>query len=166
MANKTLEMPKWAGRQILEDGHAQELDQHAATLEFDHKLSRGQAEQEAHGQYTKEQHAKAAAHHLMSMKAAQGAGSMDEARKHGVLYGLHLKALGEDPYGPVPAKVKSHVDSPDREHVYKFKPHKADSFLLGDEEAKSSELSKNEVDERLETLRKAVDFAIALLSID
>lgn len=134
MAKNSIELPKWAGRDILDESHLEELDSRASAHEMDSKLPRSQAEEEAYREYTKDHHAKAAAHHLMGMKGAQGAGSMDEARKHGAMYGLHIKALGEDPYGPVPAKVKQHVDSPDRDPVFKFKAHKGDAFLLKDGE--------------------------------
>jgi hypothetical protein len=132
MDKKKIELPKWSGRSILDESHAEELDSRAAAHEMDKKLPRTQAEEEAYREYQKDHHAKAAAHHLMGMKAAQGSGSMDEARKHGAMYGLHIKALGEDEYGPVPATVKQHVDSPDREPVFKFKAHKGDAFLLRD----------------------------------
>jgi hypothetical protein len=131
---KNIIFPKWAGRTILDESHATDLDSQAAVHEIDDKLPRHRAEEEAYRKYKKENHAKAAAHHLMGMKAAQGAGSMDEARKHGIMYSMHVKELGEDEYGPVPSSVKQHVDSPDREHVYGFKAHKGDAFLLKDGE--------------------------------
>lgn len=165
---KDIELPKWSGRSILDESHGEELDRRAAAHEFDKKLPRHMAEQEAYREYQQEHHARAAAHHLMGMKSAQGAGSMDEARKHGAMYGMHLKELGEDIYGPVPSKVKHYVDAPDREKVTKFKAHKGDAFLLNDGEKdreSTNEMSKSEHD-RLHDLYKAVNFLEKAWSFD
>lgn len=143
MADKTV-MPKWLGYQILDNEHAQDLEQRAAVHEIERKLPRTEAERQAHIDYQKEHHAKAAAHHLMGMKAAQGSGHMDAARKHGAMYALHVKELGEDSYGPVPEAVKMHADAPERKQVYNFKAHKGDAFLFqkeGEPVAKSEEPS-------------------------
>lgn len=125
--------PLWLNRlPVLHDNHLHDLDTRAAINEFDRKMPREEAEAKAHKDYMAEHHAMAAAHHLSGMKAAQAIGNMEEAKKHGVMYGLHAKALGHDPVGPVPPEVQQHYRGDDSAKVYKFKAHKADRLLLGD----------------------------------
>jgi hypothetical protein len=124
------ELYRWKGRPISKPEHTGDLESHAAVLEFKHRMTKEDAEHRAHTEYAKEQHQIAAAHHLAGLKAAQGAGNQDEARKHGLLYGEHLKRLGEDPMGAVPASIKSLSESQGK--LYRFKPHSADTFLLDD----------------------------------
>jgi hypothetical protein len=124
----------WLNRYpVLHDNHLHDLEAAAAINEFDKKLPRAEAEKLAHANYVSDHHAAAAAHHLSGMKAAQSIGNMEEAKKHGAMYHLHVKALGHDPVGPVPPAVQHHFQH-DGEHqkVYKFKAHKGDRFLLGD----------------------------------
>lgn len=124
-----VELPKWQGRPVSHPDHVVHLEQAAALNEFHHKMPREMAEEKAHRDYRLEQHSRAAAHHLQGMKAAQGSGDMDSARKHGAMYDMHLRQLGHEPVGPVPDSVRAHLDHPDRESIYKFKPHKGDIFL-------------------------------------
>lgn len=126
--------PMWLNKHpVLHEGHLHDLDTRAAINEFDRKMPRAEAEAKAHKDYMAEHHAVAAAHHLSGMKAAQAVGNMEEAKKHGAMYRLHIKALGHDPVGPVPAEVQNHYPNEDSAKVYKFKAHKADRFLLGDQ---------------------------------
>lgn len=127
--NKNNSIPKWMDRKVLKDSDSKALNQRAAELEFKNKMPRDQAEDAAYKEYVKDNHKTAAAHHLQGIKGASSAGDMEEGRRHGLLYSLHMKALGHDPNGPVPPDIKSVSDGG---KFYKFKPHKADLFLLGD----------------------------------
>lgn len=122
--------PNWQGRRILHDSHAGDLERGAALNEFESGHPRQEAERLAYEEYRRSHHQAAAAHHLRGMRAAQGSGDMDESRKHGIAYGLHLQALGLDPMDEVPAEIKALVDGDDRQPHYKFKTHKGDALLL------------------------------------
>lgn len=152
--------PTWFGRPIAHEDHKRDLNAYSAIYEYMHSMPQEEAEARAYSEYKSKQHAQAAAHHLSGMKAAQGAGDMEQARKHGAMYALHVKQLGLDPYGPVPPEIQTHVADPKREKVYKFKAHRGDSFLLQpdaalqpqsagaqapDTEVKKSELQKGNV---------------------
>lgn len=126
---KKAELPQWMGKKIVHPDHIQHLEQAAAINEFHHKMPREHAETKAHNDYRLEQHTIAAAHHLQGAKAAQGAGDMESARKHGAMYEMHVRQLGHEPVGPVPDVVRAHLDNPERTSIYKFKPHKSDIFL-------------------------------------
>jgi predicted Zn-ribbon and HTH transcriptional regulator len=137
--SKPKAQPMWAEKYpVLEEAHGHDLDQRAAINEFHRKMPRDQAESAAHEDYRKEHSHRAAAHHLQGMKAAQSAGYMDEAKKHGEMYALHMKALGHDPMGPVPPEIKAQAEDPKFAKVYQFKNHGADTLL-------SHSLSKGEV---------------------
>jgi hypothetical protein len=114
---------------IVDPDHAQGLDQLAAIHEFQHKMPRHQAEKSAYDQYRKEQVEDAAAHHFAGMQAAHGAGDMDNARKHGVMYSLAVKQLGGNPVGDPPKEVMTKVKNNPPE-VYRFKAHKGDAYTL------------------------------------
>jgi hypothetical protein len=124
--------PQWAGKDIVDQDHAQLLDREAAVHEFEGKVPRHEAEDKTYGDYKRKQHAVAAAHHLRGMKVSVAAGDGREARKHGLMYQLHLQSLGHEPGGPVPDEVRQyeHVASGDGIRVYKFKPHGGDIFVL------------------------------------
>lgn len=124
--------PQWLGRPINKDDDTHDLETRAAIHEFSDKLPRHEAEGKAYESYVRDSRLQAAAHHLSGMKAAQGAGQMDEARKHGALYETHLKALGLNPVGPVPHEVQSKVGAPDSEQLYRFKGHGGDRFAIQD----------------------------------
>lgn len=132
-AKQGLVMPEWLGRPIGHSDHAQQLELDSALNEFGSKMPRQQAEDEAYKQYlfhpTKGQHALAAAHHLAGMKAAHGAGDMEAARKHSLMYGLHTKALGTDDSGVPPKGVQQILNSAPPK-VYKFKAHRGDAFAV------------------------------------
>lgn len=121
---------KWLDRYpVLDPEHMPGLDQLAAVHEFQNKMPRHQAEAAAYDQYKKEQTEDAAAHHYAGMLAAHGAGDMDAARKHGVMYALAAKAMGADPVGEPPPEVLTKVKNTPPE-VYRFKAHKGDAFTL------------------------------------
>lgn len=141
------EAPHWFGRPIVSADDVHDLDTRAAIYEFNAKEPRHQAEQHAYDDYVKERRLDAAAFHLSGMKAAQGAGQMDEARKHGMLYELHLQALGMNPMGPVPPEVNAKLRAEDSAKVYKFKSHRGDFYALQD--ATKPEEPKSE-DEKLD----------------
>jgi hypothetical protein len=122
------ELPSWKGKTIAKPEDAQDLESHAALLEFKHKMGREDAEHSAHHEYAKKKHLEGAAHHLTGLKAAQATGSHSEAQKHSLIYKLHLEALSMDPMGPVPDEVKALVKDSDK--FYKFKPHKNDALLF------------------------------------
>lgn len=120
--------PKWNGRDIAKDEDGADLDQRAALYEFKHRMARPDAEHRAHHEYRQDKHREAAAYHLQGLKAAQGAGSQEEGHKHGLMYQLHMKALGHDPMGAVPHEIQSLAEK--QEKFYSFKPHRGDVFLL------------------------------------
>jgi len=126
---------------ILEAGHSRDLEQAAALNEFHRKMPRDAAESAAHDEYRKTHHTKAAAYHFAGIRAAQGAGDLQEAKQHGDLYAQHMKALGEDPYGPVPEHIRLQASDPGHTKVYRFANHGADS-LLGHALSKSEPLQK------------------------
>jgi hypothetical protein len=141
-SSKTKVPPTWLGKHpILDERHANDLEQAAALNEFHRKMPREEAEHAAHEEYRRTHHASAAAHHYAGMRAAQGAGDMDESKKHGDLYAQHMKALGQDPYGPVPEHIRLQAADPKHTKVYQFANHGADQFL-GGALGKSEDLAK------------------------
>ena len=134
--------PVWNGRKIAKEEDKHDLESRAAVFEFKHRMARPDAEHRAHFEYQQDKHREAAAYHMQGLKASQGAGSLEEGHKHGMMYQLHMKALGLDPMGPVPHEIQGLADK--QEKFYKFKPHRADNFLLGDSDqsVKKSELQK------------------------
>lgn len=117
----------WLGRLILAPEHGAELEQASAVNEYGLKMPRKEAESAAYADYEKRQRAEAAAHHLAGMKAAHAAGDLEAAQKHGLLYSMHVKALGEEPAGPAPSSVAALLQGA---KVYRFRPHKGDHFAV------------------------------------
>jgi hypothetical protein len=76
----------WAGRPIVDAGHITDLETAAALHEFRDRMPRNEAEDRAHTAYRRDHHLTGAAHHLNGMRAAQAAGQMEEAKKHGAMY--------------------------------------------------------------------------------
>lgn len=131
MAPKSkLNPPHWLGRPILDDSHATDLETRAAINEFHARMPRAEAEQKAHDDYVREHRERAAAHHLAGMKAAQAVGNHEDARKHWVLYDMHLKALGKESIGSVPPEVEKRMSDENERPVYKFKSHKGDAYVF------------------------------------
>jgi hypothetical protein len=128
-----LSLGNWQGRPILEADHAHDLDQRAALHEFQGGVDRRTAEDRAHSDYRAEHHKSAAAFHLTGMRAAQASGHQEEAKKHGAMYALHLKAIGHDPYAEVPPEIRQRAEGEDAEKLYRFKAHKGDALLLNQE---------------------------------
>ena len=147
-------MPKWLDQYPIVDAeHVNDLETRAAIHEFMHKLPRHEAQAKAHGDYRRDQLAEAAAHHLMGMQAAHSLGSMEEAKRHGVMYALAMRELGHDPVGePPPEVAKKAKDRAQTDPLHKFKAHKGDVFSMpkdpaaNDSEsvAKSEGLAKDE----------------------
>ena len=135
---------QWLGRPIAHKDDTHDLETRAAIHEFHGQLPRHQAEQRAHDEYVKDKRLEAAAHHLSGLKAAQGAGQTEEARKHGALYELHLKALGHEPVGPVPPEVQQRLQAPDRDQLYRFRAHKGDVYALQERPKSEEGLEKAE----------------------
>lgn len=152
----------WQGRPIADPEDVHDLEQRAAIHEFNDKMPRHEAEEHAYVNYVKEKRLEAAAHHLAGMKAAHGTGNMDEARKHGVMYELHLKALGLNPAGPVPPEVSAKAQRLD-DKLYHFKPHAADLYALQDHH--DEETKKAEFEERGKQLLKKVSEDVPRLEI-
>jgi hypothetical protein len=136
---------------LVKPEHAQELEQNAAVNEFGKKMPRAQAEADAYKGYKERQHVEAAAHHLAGMQAARGAGDMEAARKHGLMYNLHSKAIGHEPVGPAHPDVVAHMNAGPSK-VYKFKAHHGDQLALTPEgsgepaSAPAPALGKSEVE--------------------
>lgn len=120
--------PMWNGRKIAKEDDAHDLESRAAINEFSHRMPRADAEHRAHFEYKQDKHREAAAFHLQGLKASQAAGSQEEGHKHGLMFQLHLKALGLNPMDAVPHEIQSLADKQDK--FYKFKPHRSDIFLL------------------------------------
>lgn len=112
--------------------HVPDLERRSAVHEFENGMPREQAEEQAHRDYSREHHLQAAAHHLRGLRSAQGSGDVEEARKHGVAYAMHLNSLGFDEFDQVPQEIQALVDAPDRKSHSKFKAHQADRLLLND----------------------------------
>jgi hypothetical protein len=125
---------QWAGRPILHPDHGAELDSRAGIYEFQHRLPRQEAERRAHEDYRQDQHRVAAAHHLRGQRAAMALGDQKSARKHGLMYHLHARALGLNPLDPVHESIGQHLRA-DRggqpQPGYRFRVHGADALLLG-----------------------------------
>lgn len=154
------ETHNWLGRPILHEDDSHDLEMRAAVHEFGGKLPRHEAEAKAHEEYVKDWRLKASAHHLSGMRAAQGAGQMDEARKHGALYEMHMNALGLNPHGPVPPEVQSKLLEADGgQSLYRFKAHRGDIYALNDHsEAKAEEMKKHELG--VELLKKVAELPL------
>ena len=129
----------WEGCHILHPHHSAELEQAAAMHEFASGMPRKEAEEKAYQSYRKTQHEHAAAHHLRGLKSAYGSGDREDAKKHAVLYELHMKKLGHEPWRAVPPEIALHLDNPLKEKVHKFRPTGADSFVLDEHKAKEKE---------------------------
>ncbi len=142
--------PLWLGRPIVDGDDVHRLETDAAIFEFNAKMPRDQAESKAYENYIREKRTEAAAFHLAGMKAAQGAGAMGEGRKHGMLFEVHMNALGHEPMGPVPPEVQSKLRALEDAPVYKFKAHRGDLFAIEDakkpkdEEPEDDKLGKSE----------------------
>jgi hypothetical protein len=149
-------LANWLGRPIVDAEDQHDLERRAAIHEFGSKMPRHEAEARAYEDYVRDRRLDAAAHHLAGVKAAQASGNMDEARKHGVLYELHMKALDLNPHGPVPPEVSSKLNGKDAPQIYRFKAHKGDHFALQDREGeKAEEVKKSELGREL--LKKVAD---------
>lgn len=125
---------EWMGRPVSHPDDVHDLDVRAAVNEFSSKMPRHEAEQKAYDSHVREKRLDAAAHHLAGAKAAGAAGQHEEARKHGVLYGLHCKAVGFDHVGPVPPEVAARM-RPGAIKVHSFKAHPGDTYAIAEHES-------------------------------
>jgi hypothetical protein len=175
MANDKSKRGSWMGHPLIDQAHEHDLHLAAALHEFQGGMPRNDAEKRALEDYRREHHARAAAHHFAGMKAGHATGNMDDAKKHHALYSLHVKALGEDPMGPVPEVVRKYHGSAGTDKkqrpVYSFRGHDADEFLV--QPVTKAELEVIDLkkagptaQERAEVLRAAVNKAIAGISLD
>lgn len=118
----------WLDKPILDEKHIPELEQKAAFYQLHDDLPREEAEKKTYAEYTKAQRAQAGLHHLKAAKMALLAGDPETARKHGLLYQLHNKALGAEGIGPAhPDIVALSGQKPEKKHP--FKTHDADIFI-------------------------------------
>lgn len=128
----------WLNKPILDEKHIPELEQKAAFYQLHDDLPREEAEKKTYAEYTKAQRAQAGLHHLKAAKMALLAGDPETARKHGLLYQLHNKALGAEGIGPAhPDIVALSGQKPEKKHP--FKTHDADIFISDLEKAEKSE---------------------------
>lgn len=135
--------PMWSGKPLVHADHAPDLDRAAAVYEMGaDKLPRAAAEDRAHADYKKRQHIEAAAHHLGGMKAAVATGDIEAARKHGVMYELHSKALGHDTVGPAHPEVAARLARAPL-GFQRFKAHRGDLFAVP--EKKEEAVTKAEI---------------------
>lgn len=139
-----IEAPQWLGRPISHVHHATQLEHDAAINEFRDRMPRKQAEDKAYEDYQRTQHIEAAAHHLAGMKTAHASGAMEAARKHGLMYNLHSKALGHEPVGPAHPGVVDHMNKKPTK-LYGFKAHRGDLFALhGEKKPDAEAVTKSE----------------------
>lgn len=134
----------WLGRYPMTDpAHAGDLEQRASIHEFSSKLPRHQAEERAHEDYKRDQLVEAAAHHYSGMRAAHAAEAPEEAQKHGAMYILALRAMGQTnsiyPPDEVTAKAKHLPNS-----VYSFKAHPGDGLAIRTHKGEDKPLKKAE----------------------
>lgn len=120
----------WAKRPILSQDDIPDLERAAALNEFEQGMHREDAEEQAYSDYRRGHHSKGAAHHLRGLKAAQEAGDLDEAHKHGALYSAHMGELGHDSMDKVPDDIKKLAEDEGKPKVYKYKSNAADQLLL------------------------------------
>lgn len=119
----------WLNRfPVLDAEHVPGLEAGAAAHEFRNGLPREQAEARAHEDYLKERALDAAAHHLVGIRAAHGAGDDHAARQHGDAYAAAMQAAGHNPFSPPPGVVLDRVKDA-RSKLYSFKAHPADSLF-------------------------------------
>lgn len=121
---------KWRGRKILNQDHIPDLEHGSALYEFEQGFPRSDAEERSYKDYRTKHHREAAAHHLRGLRAAQASGDIEEAHKHGVVYGLHMNELGYDPMDAVPDDIKALAEGDKLKTQYRFKTHGSDDFLL------------------------------------
>ncbi len=96
-------------RYVLDPDDVEGLEREAGVHEYVNKHPREDAEDAAYGDYTKKHHTEAAAHHLSYMKAAQANGNYSDAKRHKILYDMHVKALGIEDNGDVPNEVMQYM---------------------------------------------------------
>lgn len=124
----------WGNRVIVHPDHIADLERATGIHEFEGKMPRAQAEERAHADYKRKQHVEAAAHHLAGMKGAVATGDIEAARKHGVMYELHSKALGHDAVGPAHPEVAAKLfNNPSGFH--RFRAHRGDMFAVPEKKA-------------------------------
>lgn len=123
----------WLGHAVVDPDAIADLETRAAVNEFGRKLPRHEAEDAAWKDYVREQHEKAAAHHLAGMKAASAGVNKEDAHKHWLLYDLHTKALGKNGVGPVPVEVEKRLA--EQKPLYRFKSHPGDLYVLENPES-------------------------------
>lgn len=151
----------WMSHPIVDASHAAQLEREAALQEFHHGQPRNVAEQKALENYRRQQHAMAAGHHLAGMRSAYASGNQEAAVMHHDMYVNHAKILGFDPSNGVPPEIKIH-EKP-IEHVYDFKNHGADQYIVDPNESKPEEakpaepVKKTEIDPK-----KAAEGMVAL----
>jgi hypothetical protein len=118
----------WMGKPISHEDHHGELELAAALNTHALKMPKGEAEAKAYKDYTDKQSKEAAGYHLAKIKEALAAGDKESAKKHGMLYNLHMKNLGLDPMSPPPDDVL-HYSAKAANSEYKFKGHSNDVIL-------------------------------------
>jgi hypothetical protein len=120
----------WGGHKLIDPKHSERLELAAAVHEFHAGHDRKTAEKMALDEYRREHHARGAAHHLQSLKAASASGATDDAKRHYEMYRLHIKALGHQPNDPVPTEVRRYAEGEGAEKAYRYKAHPSDDFLV------------------------------------
>ena len=101
-------MLKWYNYEIVAPHDRANLERASHILEQFHGMPRAMAESMAYDKYKAQQHAKAAGHHLMGMVTSKENLRDEDAKKHYMMYILHMQALGLNYSGAVPPEITAH----------------------------------------------------------
>lgn len=118
----------WRGRPIASEAHAPRLDAslaHGVTM----NIPEGVAEERLYGEYRRDLHERAAAHHAKAAQLLDHRGQQKEADRHRVMYKMHLAEAGHNPRHGVPPGVRMHLVGQPARELSHFEPHEADPLL-------------------------------------
>ncbi len=122
--------PLWLGQYPVIPGDEDLLAASAGVHEFRYGKPREAAEAAAHADYAKALGVRAAAHHLLGVRAAHATGHLTAAAAHGEAYARAAHVVGFDPSKPPPPEVLDAVAAmTPKEHPVKFKAHPGDAMV-------------------------------------
>lgn len=121
----------WRGQYpILSPDHHAELEARSAIHELGSGLNRVDAEHKAHEDYFHGHMRRAAAHHLAGQRAASAAGDVEDAARHGIMYGMLARTLGFSATDPPPDDIAASAKDNALSPVYDYRPHTADMLVM------------------------------------